>query len=351
MRNNRLLFAALLLTSTASLAASQSDPATPPASEQVAVAERVRAFKALDASLHPQTGEVMIPGGHASLNLGDRYYFLPAAEARRVLSEAWGNPPDALTDVLGLVLPKGKKFYGPTWGAVVQYDDTGHIEDKDAASEDFDRVLSDLKSTEQESNKARREAGYAGGTTIGWAQAPTYDPANRTLIWARNIRFDREAENTLNYDVRTLGREGTLSLNMVDTMANLGAVKIIAADLGQTVEFNPGQGYADFNSDTDRLADYGLAGLVAGGVGLAVAKKAGLIGLLLLFFKKGFVVVLLMLAGGWKWIARKLGFGKEEEAETWDEAAYSEPEPLAEEAVVDEDVAGEPGVERPTGGA
>jgi len=49
-----------------------------------------------------------------------------------------------------------------------------------------------------------------------------------------------------------------------------------------------------------------------------VAKKAGFIGLLLLFLKKGFVVLLVALAGGWKWIKRKLGRDKEEESLAWE---------------------------------
>ena len=319
MRNRRLLLAVLLLSSTTALPASQPAPSAPPASEQALIAKRQRAMEALQASLHPQYGQVAIPGAQARLNLGEDYYFLSAADAKRVLNEAWGNSPDALGSVLGMVLPRGKTFTDDTWGAVVQYDDTGHIDDKDAASEDYDSVLADLKSGEEESNKAAREAGYAGGVTIGWAQAPTYDQAARTLIWARNIRFDGEPKNTLNYDVRTLGREGTLSLNMVDTMGNLSAVRIAAEKLGKTVEFLPGQTYADFNPDTDKLADFGLAGLVAGGVGLAVAKKVGILGLLLIFLKKGFVFILIGLAASWKWIARKLGLRKEEEIEQWEE--------------------------------
>lgn len=209
-------------------------------------------------------------------------------------------------------------------GARWSSDSTGHIDDKDAADEDYNSVLADLKSGEEELNKAAREAGYAGGSTVGWAQAPTYDPTTRTLIWARNIKFDGEPQNTLNYDVRTLGREGTLSLNMVDTMGHLGAVRADAAKLGRTVEFLPGQTYADFNPKTDKLADYGLAGLVAGGVGLAVAKKVGLIGLALVFLKKGFIFLLIGLASAWKWIARKLGLRKEEEIEQWDEEPQAE---------------------------
>jgi uncharacterized membrane-anchored protein len=313
MRNGRLLIAALLLCSTASPSASQ-----PAASEQSEVTARERAMKALEADLHPRSGDVAIPEAHVKLMLGDRFTFLPAPEARRVLNEAWGNPPEALTGVLGLVLPKGAHFYDETWGAVVQYEDTGHIDDKDAASEDYDKVLADLREGEEESNKTARAAGYAGGTTIGWAQAPTYDAATRTLIWARNIRFDGTSGNTLNYDVRTLSRTGTLSLNMVDSMSRIALVRAAAQDLGRTVTFDPGQQYADFDSKTDKLADYGLAGLVAGGVGLAVAKKAGFIGLLLLFLKKGFVVLLVALAGGWKWIKRKLGRDKEEESLAWE---------------------------------
>jgi uncharacterized membrane-anchored protein len=316
MRNRNLLLAALLLCSTTlSVTQLAATPILP--NEQALVAKRQLALDALQASLHPQYGKVSIPGAKAALNLGDAYYFLSAAEAKRVLNEGWGNPPDALGSVLGMVLPKGKTFTDKTWGAVVQYDDTGHIDDKDAAGEDYDSVLTDLKSGEEESNKAEREAGYPGSLTIGWAQAPTYDKNSRTLIWARNIKFEGEPENTLNYDVRTLGREGTLSLNMVDSMANLGAVRTAAEKLGKTVEFLPGQAYADFNPDTDKLADYGLAGLVAGGVGLAVAKKAGMLALLLIFLKKGFVFILIGLAASWKWIARKLGLRKDEEVEQW----------------------------------
>ena len=309
MLNGRVLLAALLLSSAVALPASQP---TPSASEQAQIAARERVLKQIEAGLHPQTGVVAIPGGHASLNLGDRYYFLPAAEAKRVLSEGWGNPPDAVADVLGMVLPKGVHFYDETWGAVIEYEDSGHIDDKDAASQDYDAVLDDLKAGEEESNKAAREAGYSGGTTIGWAQAPTYDPVTRTLIWARNIKFDNAAENTLNYDVRTLSRTGTLSLNMVDTMGRIGTVREAARDLGRTINFDGGQRYADFDSKTDKLADYGLAGLVAGGVGLAVAKKIGILGILLLFLKKGLIVVLIAAAAGWKWIKRKLGSGADE---------------------------------------
>jgi uncharacterized membrane-anchored protein len=273
----------------------------------------------LEQSLHPSGGTVAVPGGKASLELGDRYYFVPADEAKKILVNAWGNPPDAVTDVLGMVFPKGRTFYDGTWGAVVQYEDTGHVDDKDAAEQDYDEVLAGMKEGEAEASEAARKAGYPGATLVGWAQAPSYDGANKTLIWARNIKFDDSEGNTLNYDIRKLARTGVLSLNMVDSMSNLGAVRSAAADLGQTVRLDAGSRYADFNSSTDHMADYGLAGLVAAGAGAAVAKKAGILGVLLLFLKKGFVVILAALAGAWAWFKRKFRGGDEGEQYAGDE--------------------------------
>lgn len=297
----------------ASLSALSAAPAlafaaeVPDALAELPPAEREKALK-FEQSLHPQTGVISVPAAHASLNLGDRYYFLPPAEAKKVLIN-WGNAPDSLGEILGIVFPRGAHSYDEGWAAVITYEDSGHVKDDDATKQDYDQVLADMKAGEKEGNDEARKQGYPGSVTIGWAQKPTYDSASKTLIWARNIKFDKTDENTLNYDIRKLGRTGVLSMNMVDVMPRLDSVRVAAADLGKTVSFDRGQSYADYNSATDHTADYGLAGLVAAGAGLLVAKKLGLIGLALLFLKKGFVVVAAAAAGAWAWFKRKRGKG------------------------------------------
>ena len=59
------------------------------------------------------------------------------------------------------------------------------------------------------------------------------------------------------------------------------------------MSFNPGHRYEDFNSGTDKLATYGVAGLL----GVVAAKKLGLLAMRLLFFKKAGVLLLAALAG------------------------------------------------------
>jgi uncharacterized membrane-anchored protein len=266
-----------------------------------------------EASLHPERGRVPLPGGHAMLNLGNAYYFLPADEAKKVLVDAWGNPPESAQNVLGMIFPAGRAFYDGGWGAVIEYEGTGHVDDADAASQDYAQVLEDMRAGEEAANSERKEAGYGAVHLVGWAQDPTYDPVRKTLIWARNIKFSDSELNTLNYDVRKLGRAGVLSLNMVDTMDHLPSVRSAAGALAGTVEMDEGWRYADFDPKLDEKAEYGLAGLVAAGAGAAVAKKAGLIGILLMMLKKGFVVVAAAAAAAWGWIRRKLGIADSDE--------------------------------------
>jgi uncharacterized membrane-anchored protein len=65
------------------------------------------------------------------------------------------------------------------------------------------------------------------------------------------------------------------------------------------VDFDPGQRYADFNPSTDKLAAYGIAALVAGGI----AAKAGLfakLGVILLAAKKFIILVVAAIGAGIK---------------------------------------------------
>lgn len=313
IRGYRLLCAGALMCAAVpqQLWAANPVPAQSAQSEEQMKAQRERQMNAIRQALHPQSGTIAVPGTKASFNLGGSYYFLPATDAKRVLTEAWGNPPESVGNVLGMIFPAGKQFDEDTWGAVIEYEDTGHVSDKDAASEDYDKVLADMKSSEAEDNKQLKEQGYATSQLIGWAQAPSYDPNGRTLIWARNIKFEGTDENTLNYDVRTLGRTGVLSLNMVDRMSHLPQVREAAVELGKTVSFDPGARYADFDAKTDHVADYGLAGLVAAGAGVLVAKKLGFMAVILLFLKKGIAILIAAGVGAVAWFRRKFRAAEE----------------------------------------
>lgn len=287
-----------------------------PASAQDKPKPPTPAMLKFEQSLDKQTGDIPIGPAKAVLKLGDAYYFLGAADARRVLVDMWDNPPDAVDGVLGLVLPKDKTSYDNVWGAVITYDASGHVSNDEAAKEDFDAALEAMRSGEEDRNAARKQQGYPASHLVGWAQPPSYDAGQHSLVWARDFRIDGDRNDSLNYDVRLLGRDGVLSLNMVSDMPHLAEVRTAAASFAQTAAFRPGARYADFNASTDKAAGYGLAGLVAAGAGVAVAKKAGLLAIILAFGKKAIALVAVAFAFLWRKIQGLLGRRKEED---WDD--------------------------------
>ncbi|MEO7777208.1 MAG: DUF2167 domain-containing protein, partial [Fibrobacteria bacterium] len=124
---------------------------------------------------------------------------------------------------------------------------------------------------------------------VGWAEKPHYDKDAHKLHWAKELRFGDSQENTLNYNIRILGRKGVLVLNAVAGMSSFPAVKEGIRPILDAVDFQEGHRYSEFNPKLDKVATYGIGGLVAGGILAKVGFfKLLLVGLLAL---KKFLII------------------------------------------------------------
>ena len=236
-------------------------------------------------SLHFQTGDIALAEADAHLHLQPGFRYLDQGDTRKVLEDLWGNPPDE--DVLGMLVPDSAGLESDhSWAVVLTYsNEDGHVSDEDAAKIDYAQMLKDMQEGIHDGNAERKKAGYSTMELIGWAQPPRYDAETKKLHWAKELAFSDSNGHTLNYDIRVLGRDGYLSLEAVSDMADQPLVNEGMQQVLPMAEFDSGHRYADFNPKTDKLAAYGLAALVAGGV----AAKTGLltkIGLMLLAAKK-----------------------------------------------------------------
>lgn len=234
-------------------------------------------------------GDITLENGIAQLAVGDSYYFLGPQDGAYVLEQLWGNPPD--DTVLGMVFPAEMTPLHDTWGMVLTYDPMGHVSDEDAEGYDYDALLSDMQAETRNESAWRVENGYETIELVGWAEPPHYDSTGRKLYWAQHLRFGGDETDTLNYNIRALGREGVLVLNVVAGMDLIDEVRAAAPDLLAMTSFTDGNRYADFDPSLDKVAAVGIGGLIAG---KAVA-KTGLLVVLLAFLKKGFVLLLLPL--------------------------------------------------------
>lgn len=253
------------------------------------------ADKALLEKLDFQQGAIKIPEAKATLNIPDGFYYLNAADTRHVLVDIWGNPPQAAEGTLGMVFPaKYAPVEAESWGSVVEYSADGYVSDSDAASTDYDELLRSIKDSIAEANPEREKQGFEKITLVGWASAPHYDQPTHALHWARDLIFgnDMSQPHTLNYSIRVLGREGVFQFNFVSGMDQLQEIQSAIPNVLTMVKFDSGKAYEDYASG-DKLAAYGMAGMIAAGAGAKVAAKVGLLAMAAVFFKKAGVLILI----------------------------------------------------------
>ncbi|MGH6683098.1 MAG: DUF2167 domain-containing protein [Pseudolabrys sp.] len=241
-------------------------------------------------SLNYRHGHIDIHQGTASLDLPAGYAYFDPADTETFLTKIYNNPPSANgPDTDGMVIPEGvDPMSDDGFAVVINYDPAGHISDDDASSIDFNDLLKTMQKKTEEDNAERQKAGYESVQLVSWAEPPHYDSSAKIVYWAERLKFGNSQTDTLNYKIRVLGREGVLQLNVVDSIDHLDRISKLSPALLTMASFNAGKTYADFKSGSDHMAEYGIAGLIAGGVLL----KAG-------FFK----VLLGALAVLWKPIA------------------------------------------------
>lgn len=226
-----------------------------------------------------ETGTVTIGNSLAEIALPEGYKFLNPEQSAFVLTDLWGNPPQ---EILGMLFPSESSLMDTTsYAIIISYDESGHIKDEDAADLDYDDLLDQMKEDTEEASEYRISEGYESIELIGWASAPYYDSEAKKLHWAKELKFGESPENTLNYNIRVLGRKGYLELNFIGDMDILQTVQNDMPRILPSVNFKEGNTYFDFDPDLDEVAAYGIGGLIAG----KVLAKAGFFALLAKFWK------------------------------------------------------------------
>ena len=278
-------------------------------SEEEYVQLYMQYIDSVEQSLNFVKGEVSIRDGLAKLQVPQGFKYLNAQQSNMVLTDIWGNPPTEGKDrSLGMLFPDSTGIgLTNSYAIDITYVEDGYIDDSDAKEIDYDELLTEMKSDSEASNEQRIAMGYEPIEMVGWASPPYYDAANKKLHWAQELKFGEEEVNTLNYNIRILGRKGFLMLNAISEIGVLEKVKKDIPLILPSVEFTEGNRYADFNPDIDQVAAYGIGGLIAG----KVLAKAGFFAFLAKAWKLILVGVIAAFTG-----LKKFLFSRKEEEET-----------------------------------
>ena len=214
------------------------------------------------------------------------YVWVPEAQAAKLM-QSMGNRTDSR--LLGLVLPKDER---QNWMVVAKYEDAGYIKDDDAKHWDVDALFKSLKEGTEAANEERKAQGFAELEIIGWVEKPQYEAGTHRLVWSMSAKDKGAPANEgagINYNTYALGRDGYITLNLLTDLREVEHDKPHARTLLSALTYKEGKRYEDYNSSTDKTAEYGLAALVGG----VAAKKLGLFALAAGLFTKFAKLILL----------------------------------------------------------
>lgn len=254
----------------------------------------------LEASLHYQEGEIKLDNGIGTLQTPAGFRYLDSKQSAYVLQDLWGNPDGSGT--LGMIVPKNTGLLADnSWAFIITYDEMGYVKDDDADDINYDDLMSEMQGDTKQENEERTKGGFEPIELVGWASKPFYDKDKKVLHWAKEIKFGESDVNTLNYNVRILGRKGVLVFNAVSSMNELPEVQKNITPVLSSFSYADGYRYSDFNPEIDEVAAWTIGGLVAG----KVLAKAGFFAIVLKYLK--FIGMAIAALGGaiWKWYKRK----------------------------------------------
>jgi uncharacterized membrane-anchored protein len=212
------------------------------------------------------------------------YQFMDG-KTTRDLMKAMGEPTSG--HELGLMMPTNDE-----WSVIFEFNETGYVKDDDKDKLDADKLLTAIKRGTEAANKDRVSAGNPPLQIVGWEVPPKYDETTHNLEWA--IRATSDGQPILNYNTRLLGRKGVMEVVLIIEPDKLAETLPSFRQLLAGYNYQGGQSYAEYRPG-DKVAKYGLAGLVLAGAAVGAA-KLGLLGPLLLILKKAWKLVVLAIA-------------------------------------------------------
>lgn len=243
-------------------------------------------------------GGVTVPVGElSSLNLDESLQYLDQANTP-IIQQYIGNT--VYGTEIGSVFPTSEE---ESWYVLFDYEESGYISDKEKSKIDAKELLKSYQQGTEEGNEGLPEEEHL--FVKGWHTEPFYDEADSTLKWAL-LAEDFYGNSIINYNVRILTREGYVSVLLVTDESTLDHdIEILNTMILPEYTINEGFRYEDHDPSTDKIAEYGLTGLILGGAGLVAAKKAGLLIAAGLLLKKFWFILFAIPIAIWNWVRKR----------------------------------------------
>ncbi len=252
----------MLLGSTLSLFAQESGEAEM-TEEDIAAMKAHHEF--IDSLSWVREGTAPL-GSRAELAVPKGFRFTGSPDASKLM-EYYGNLTNGAE--LGYISPEEME-----WFAIFEFSDIGYVKDDEKDDLDADKILEELQEGQNAANEELSRRGMATLQVAGWHTPPFYNTETKNLEWAIRLSSS-DGDEILNYKTKILGRRGVMDVVLVCNESELASVIPQYQNILEGFSFKKEESYAAYEKG-DKIAEYGLIGLIAGG-GLLVAAKSGLL--------------------------------------------------------------------------
>jgi len=256
---------------------------TPIAASAMTDQERIEAVKSLS---WVRDGTYKLPASNSSIAIPNGHIAVFGSDARRLVTLFDAPAAPELEAVVGTSDGEDEVRFESFSEGYVPLDDWSEV--------DSTALLRAISDKTEEANATRRREGVPELHVTGWIQPPTLDRRTNTVYWA--LEASGSNGNVANSTALRLARNGLEKLTWVTDRSKY---RPIAGELDvmlRAYSFDPGYRYTDHQSG-DKMALYGIAGLVAAVAGAKAVKVAAGAGLLVLLKKFGIFIFAAIAAG------------------------------------------------------
>jgi uncharacterized membrane-anchored protein len=258
--------------------------AAPAAADQGPYPKTEAEVRAAYDALHWQNapGSYKLPASHAVIQLPSGEAVLLGAEAERYSWLSSGTEFPGTEAVLSDSSGNAEVYY--------EWRDEGYVSDSDWEDVDGDELLAQYREGAKASNDERIANGFEPLEVVGWLEPPRYDKVSQTVTYALELK--NKNGNWTNAVALRLGRAGYTEFTWVgpiDLFKSASGRPALLDKALATHSFEDGYRYQDFK-EGDKVAAYGIAGLVATALGVKFGK--GLIAALIAFAIAGKKIII-----------------------------------------------------------
>lgn len=186
----------------------------------------------------------------------------------------------------------------------ITFFDVGYVTEEDWEKVNPADFMKQMMEIQESANAEREQVGYSPFYIAGWRQEPTFDPMQHTAFWATDLS---DPEGTwVNAVALRLSRDGYHHIIWSGGTDSFVSAETTLGGLLASHQYDSGHRYDEY-VDGDPHSDTSIGQLAAAAMGVDIGAigAAGVIGAAILFLKKGWVIVIPVVAGIVAWMRRR----------------------------------------------